>query len=270
MNSVVNQKVVFVTGASSGLGLGLARRLNLLGHKVYGGYFSAKKALLDKDINYLKLDVMSDASCRRAVRQIFAKEKRIDILINCAGISPSDSTLKLTSEQFLQTLQVNVVGPFRLAKEVVPKMKSGGLIVNVTSLNGFLSLPHSGIYSASKFALEALGFALRQELASKKINVVNVAPGAFLKEKAGKSASLKHVPAREKFAILRWLFPFTPQSKVVDEIVEVIGGSEFPPRIIVGTDAKIAYALIKVLPFSWFDKIISYIWQKKGSLAFRL
>ncbi|MBU0569231.1 SDR family NAD(P)-dependent oxidoreductase [Patescibacteria group bacterium] len=264
-----NSKVVFVTGASSGLGLGIARKFQLLGYKVYGGYHSADRKKLDKNLTYIKLDVTDDASCQRAVRQILKKEKRIDILVNCAGISPSDSTLDFSSEQFIQTLQVNLIGPFRLVKEVLPKMGKGSLIVNVTSLNGFLSLPHSGVYSASKFALEALSFAVRQEMAEKGIEIVTVAPGAFLKEVSKQYTPMKHIPAREKFAILRWLFPFTSQKKVVDTIVDLAEGVDLPPRIIVGTDAKIAYALLKLLPFSWFDKIISYIWQKKGSLAFR-
>lgn len=254
------KKVVFISGASSGLGLVLARKLILLNFKVYGGYYLKKPNFKD-GIKYVRLNVTSDKSCVNVVKNILNKERHIDILINCAGITPSGPTLNYSSKQFQDVLQVNTIGPFRLIKEVALNMKKEeGLIINITSLNGFLALPHSGIYSASKFALEALGLSLRNELYANNISVVNIAPGMFVGDENTKAAPLN---------IFRLLFPFTKRTEVADRIIKVISERKYPPRVIIGTDAKIAYLLFKILPLSLFDGIIRCVWQKRGSLALR-
>jgi short-subunit dehydrogenase len=255
------KKVIFISGASSGLGQVLAKKLLIHGFKVYGSFWSKKQASLIEGVSYIKLDITQDKSCINAIKKVVSVEKKIDVLINCVGITPSEATTNYSSRQFQNVLQINTIGPFRLIKEVLPIMKNkGGLIINITSLNGFLALPHSGIYSASKFALEALGLSLRNELTVDKINLVNVAPGVFVSEDSAKTIRKN---------IFRSLFPYTTTTKVADEIVKVIRGNRFPPRIIIGTDAKIAYLLTRVLPLELLDKVIGYLWQKKGSLALR-
>lgn len=255
------KKNVFVSGASSGLGQVLVEKLLSQGFKVYGTYNSKKPFELKKSVKYIELEITSDKSCSDAVKKVLSVEKRIDVLINCVGVTPSGPTANYSPQQFQNVLQINTIGPFRLIKEVLPVMKNkGGLIINVTSLNSFLALPHSGIYSASKFALDALGLSLRNELKSDGINLVNVAPGVFVADN-NKNLIQKN--------IFRSVFPFTTRTKVADEIVKVVLGNNFPPRIIIGTDAKIAYLLTRILPLGLLDKIIGYFWQKNGSLALR-
>lgn len=257
MKVMAKNKIVVITGGSSGLGLSLAGELSRVGYQVYAGFMTRK---LTKDgVSFLKLDVRSDRSCHEFIKKIIQREGRIDVLINCAGLSQTGDTLDFKSAEFVNLLQVNTVGPFRMIKEVVPKMTDrGGVIINVTSMNSFISLPHSGVYSASKYGLAALSLALRAELVTKKIRVVDVAPGFFVKSEDGESTPF-----------LRRLFPYTKQDDVSLRIVDLIKKSEYPARVIVGVDAKLIYCLMRVLPVNWLYFFISYLWNKNGTLALR-
>lgn len=253
------QRIIVIAGGSSGLGLRLAEDLSKQGYRVYASFNSTKPTAREKNLTFLRLDVREDQSCLEFVKSIEKREGKVDILINCAGLSQTGETLTYASSDFVNILQVNLVGAFRLIKLVVPLQSKGGAIINITSMNGFVSFPHSGLYSASKFGLEALGYSLRGELSSQKIKVVNVAPGFFVKEEI----------KNDRSPILRKLLPYTTQKQVSSEIVKLIEEGEFPARLIVGFDAKFMYLLVKILPFSLIDKIIDYLWNRKGTLALR-
>jgi len=252
------KKVVLITGGNSGLGKIIAQNLISKGYVVYG---TSRNAELPKiaGMHFLKLNITSDTETKDAINEIIKKEKRIDIIINNAGITLTGPTLGFSAEDFKNILDTNLIGPFRLLKAALSLPNKPKLVINITSLNGFLSLPNFGLYCASKFAMEGLGLALRYELGP-LTKVVNVAPGALFMESAKK---IPHKPAREKFPLLSWLMPLTFPEDVSVVIEKLINASSVPPRVLVGRDAYIINLMQKILPSSIFDRIVFYIWRKK-------
>ncbi len=254
---MTEKKVILLTGGSSGLGKVISQYLVSKGHIVYCA--SRHAASLESDgMHVLKLDVTSDHESQNAINEIMVKEKRIDVIINNAGITLSGPTLGFSVDDFKGILDTNLIGPFRLLKAAFSYQSKPKLVINITSLNGFLSLPNFGLYSASKFAMEALGLALRYELAP-STKVVNVAPGALRAESTKK---MSHKPAREKSPFLNWLMPLTSPEDVAMVINKLINTPSVPPRVLIGRDAHIINIMQKILPFSVFDKIVFYIWNK--------
>ena len=259
------RRIVLITGCSSGLGEKLAQVLSNQGHEVYAGARDPEKIqVTNKFIHPIKLDITKDSECSQAVKYVLGKEGKIDVLINNAGYSLVGSTSDFDPGEYQNILDTNAVGAFRLMRLVIPEMKrrKSGKIINITSLNGLISLPNFGLYSSSKFAIEALGQALRYELAKDNIGVTNVAPGA-ISSTSLKGKSLPHRSAREKFFLLKVLLPMITQKEVVRKINSIIDNPHPPARVILGRDAKITYFLQKYLPFWAWDKLLLFVWNKK-------
>lgn len=249
--------VVLITGAGKGLGRVIAETCLEKGFVVYGTYRTSDNSFV-KGVNYLQLDVTSDDECREAILKVITREKIIHVLINCAGVTISGPTLSYTADDFLKLVDTNAGGAFRLMKYLSPYKPR--LIVNVTSLNSFLSLPYYGLYAASKFALDALGTAVRYEL-NPSTKVVNVAPGALLNENL--TAKMLHKPVREKFPLLNLIIPLTKMKTVANEVIKLIGKEAVPARVCVGRDAKIISFMQKVLPGCVIDRLFLFLWKKR-------
>lgn len=190
----MSKQVVVVTGASSGFGkltvLELARR----GHTVIatmrdvdGRNSQVRSELIDAaqadgaTLQVLEMDVADDASVASAIDQVIAQHGKIDVLVNNAGLMPIGVTEAYTTADVERLFAVNVFGAVRTDRAVLPHMRAAGsgLLVQVTSLMGRFTIPFFGIYSASKFALEALAETYRYELFSFGIDSVIVEPGPF-------------------------------------------------------------------------------------------
>lgn len=187
-------KVILITGCSTGFGNGVAKSLADQGHIVYASMrgvntknkkpASELRAYAESQnvaLRVVELDVTSDSSVESAVSAVIQEAGRIDVAVNNAGVMPQGPTEAFTVEQFRQNLDVNTVGPFRVARAVFPHMRTQGegLLINVTSILGRLALPSFGIYQAGKWALEALSESLRYEVSGCGIDVVLVEPGPF-------------------------------------------------------------------------------------------
>lgn len=264
-------QIVLITGCSRGLGKLLTETLTSKGFIVYAGLRKPgdvkRLKSLWKDshptIHTMKLDITVEEDCKKAIREIVVNEGRIDILINNAGYTLAGPVNGFTAQEYLDILNTNTVGTFRLIQEVVPQMRSqkAGRIINITSLNGLLVFPNFGLYSSSKFALEALGLALRYELKNSSIWVTNVEPGAIATESAPPK-KFSHVPVREKFWLIRKLMPMVTQEKVIKKIEKVINSSRPPARVIIGRDAKVTTFLQRFLPQRLWDFLLSLIWKR--------
>src|SRR5260370_7526029 len=138
-------------------------------------------ALRKQTIEVVELDVGSDASVDRGVEEVLKRAKRIDVLVNNAGIMSAGVTEAFASEQAKIVFNTNVVGVLRTARAVLTTMRGQGegLIVNVGSILGRVTFPFFGIYGASKFAVEALTDSLRYEVSQLGVEVVEVQPSAY-------------------------------------------------------------------------------------------
>src|ERR1700722_19041213 len=173
-----NQRVVLVTGASSGIGLACATHLAAQGFRVYGTSLRANAALQGA-VTMLEADVTDDRSVEKAVAAILDREQRLDILVNNAGMGIAGPVEDTSIEQAKSQLEVNFFGAFRVCRAVLPAMRSqrGGYIVNIGSIGGLVAIPYQAMYSASKFALEGLSEALRMEVRPFGVRVVLIEPG---------------------------------------------------------------------------------------------
>jgi len=131
------------------------------------------------NLDVLDMDVTDDASVNQAVKQALDRAGRIDVVINNAGIAAHGLTEAYTAEQHQRVFDVNVYGVVRVNRAVLPAMRrqSSGLLIHVSSGLGRAVIPGFAVYSASKFALEALADAYRFELAPLGIDSVIVEPG---------------------------------------------------------------------------------------------
>jgi NAD(P)-dependent dehydrogenase (short-subunit alcohol dehydrogenase family) len=172
-----NQRVVLVTGASSGIGLACATYLAERGFRVYGT--SRQSAADITGVTMLTADVTDDSSVEQAVATVLAREGRLDIVVNNAGMGIAGSIEDTTVEEAKRQLEVNFFGAFRVCRAALPAMRNrrSGYIVNIGSIGGLIALPYQGMYSASKFALEGLSEALRMEVRPFGIRVVLIEPG---------------------------------------------------------------------------------------------
>ena len=173
-------KVVLITGGSSGIGKSIGEYLKSKDFKVYGTSRTPEK-YTDSNFPILNLDVTDVSSIQKAVNRVISIENRIDVLINNAGIGITGPIEEIPEKEIKNNFETNFFGPISMIKAVLPKMREqgSGLIINVTSIAGYMGLPYRGIYSASKGALELVTEALRMEIKDFNIHMTNVAPGDF-------------------------------------------------------------------------------------------
>lgn len=181
-------KNVLITGASSGFGRDTAETLARAGHHVIatmrdvaGRNRPHAEALRAKGIDVIELDVTDDASVERGVAAALAQARRLDVLVNNAGMGSSGISEAFTADQLRTLFDVNVVGIQRTLRAVLPgfRRQGQGLVVNIGSVLGRMTLPFVGLYGASKFALEALTDSYRYELSQLGVDVVLVQPSFY-------------------------------------------------------------------------------------------
>ncbi len=173
------QKVVLVTGGSSGIGLATCKLLQSKACKVYGTSRSAAHGEKRDGVSLVRLDVHDPQSISDAIQYILQIEGRIDVLVNNAGVGFAGAVEDATTEEISTVFQTNVFGVLQCCRAVVPVMRKqgGGWIVNISSIAGEFGLPFRGVYCASKSALDSFSETLRMELSPARIRVSIVQPG---------------------------------------------------------------------------------------------
>ncbi len=172
-------KVILITGASSGIGKVTAEFLIQKGYKVYGTSRTPKQNNLSFEL--IALDVNNLESIKKSIQLIVEKEGRLDILINNAGKGITGPVEETPTSEMRNVFETNFFGAIEMMKAVLPQMRKqkSGLIINVTSIAGYMGLPFRGIYCATKGALETVTETIRMEIKEFGIQVTNVAPGDF-------------------------------------------------------------------------------------------
>ena len=178
-----SNKVILLTGASSGIGYDTAVALAQQGHKVYAAArrVDRMEPLRQYGIVPLKMDVTDEASMQKGVKTLLDAEGRIDVLINNAGYGYFGAVENVPMDDARNQLEVNVFGLARLCQLVLPTMRAqhSGRIINTASVAGRSVFYYGGWYHVSKYAVESLSDALRMELKPFGIDVVIIEPGAI-------------------------------------------------------------------------------------------
>jgi 3-oxoacyl-[acyl-carrier protein] reductase len=187
-------KVVVVTGASKGIGAGIAKRAAAEGAKVVVNYASSR-ADAERVVAEIQakggtaIAVQADVAKLEDVRRLFLETKRaydkLDVLVNNAGVFAFQPLEQVTEAEFTRQFHINVLGPLLVTQEALKYFGSeGGNVINISSVVSELSPPASSIYSATKGALEAVTRVLAKELSARNIRVNTIAPGAVETEGA--------------------------------------------------------------------------------------
>lgn len=263
----MKEKVVFITGISTGFGLATAQLLAANGHKVYGTVRNLSEFI--PSVNVLKMDLTDEVSVKEAVATVLGKEGKIDVLINNAGMHSGGAFESMPSETINLQLQTNINGPIMVLREVLPSMRNrkNGTIVNISSIGGLMGLPFQSFYSAGKFAVEGYSTALRMELKAFNIKVVLVNPGDF---------KTNNTRNRKKYMVFDETDPYFLQLQKTMEVVEkdetrgwapeklakvlleIVESSNPKHRYIVASfEQKLAVLLNKLLPSRLFYTILS-------------
>ncbi len=173
-----NSKVVVITGVSSGIGRAAALKFAEQGCRVFGTVRNTAKAQAIPGVVLIEMDIRDEASIGRGVQSIIAQAKRIDVLVNSAGVTLLGAMEESSVAEAKELFDTNLFGLLRMIKAVLPHMREqrAGRIVNVSSVLGFLPAPYMALYSASKHAVEGLSETLDHEVRQFGIRVALVEP----------------------------------------------------------------------------------------------
>jgi 3-oxoacyl-[acyl-carrier protein] reductase len=206
-----NQKVVFITGGSRGIGRACAIAFANLGAQVVFGYAgneaaaSETLALLRAKGKAIRFDIADTASCAKAVESVIAEFGRLDVLVNNAGIAVDGLVVRTKDEDWDNQLDINLKGAFALIRAAARPMikQRGGAIVNLTSVVGETGNAGQVAYSASKAGLIGLTKSVARELASRNIRVNAVSPGLIETDMTSRLSSATRVKMIEEIPLSR-------------------------------------------------------------------
>jgi NAD(P)-dependent dehydrogenase (short-subunit alcohol dehydrogenase family) len=172
------RRVVLITGASSGIGRATAELLAARGHRVFGGVRSTASTRSVAGVELVPLDVRDEVSVNACVDEVRSRAGRIDVLINNAGVNLVGAVEETSISQAQTLFDTNVIGVLRMIQAVLPGMRrqGTGLIVNISSVVGFLPAPFMGVYASTKHAIEGLSESLAHEVRAFGIRVVLIEP----------------------------------------------------------------------------------------------
>lgn len=256
-------QVVFISGASTGIGRATALLLMKNGFKVYGTSRTERPDLEAQDgegfIKMLKMDVQDEGSVRDAIRRATGRDARLDILINNAGWGVAGSVEDTAIEEVQKQMAINFTGAATVMKYSLPMMRKAGkgLVLNISSVGGFLSLAYQGYYSASKFAIEALSEAAYTEIKPFGIKICCIEPADTKTEftasrKITRDALVNEAYKKEFLSSLKKIEDFEHNGKdpsvVADVILKMIKKKNPPIRRAVGLENRFIYVLKKLLP----------------------
>lgn len=224
-------KIILITGGSTGIGKAIGEYLHNRGFTVYGTSRNPQNCA-NSVFPLLALDVRNAASIQHTIAEVIRISGRIDVVINNAGVGIVGPIEEIPTDEIRNHFETNLFGPIEVIKAVLPQMRDrkSGLIINITSIAGYMGLPYRGVYSASKGALELLTEAVRIETKPFGIEITNVAPGEFSTNIA---AGRYHVPNSPGSAYRE------TYERTLNLINEQVGGGDDP--------IKMAQAIYKII-----------------------
>jgi len=263
----MRQKIVLITGGSSGIGKSIGLYLQSKGFKVFGTTRNLKNYPDFTDFELLQLDVRDNTSINQAINALIVSEGYIDVLINNAGIGITGPIEETPEVEIKKAFDTNFYGPINMVRAVLPQMRSqgSGLIINITSIAGYMGLPYRGVYSATKGALELITEALRIETRDFGVKITNLAPGDFLTNIA---AGRYHTPAAKTSAYyqsysktLLMIDEHVQEGedpiKVAEKVLKIINTKNPKVHYIVGSPMqRFSLFLKKLLPDKVYERLL--------------
>ena len=182
------QKVVLITGASKGIGRKIAEILAINNYTIIANYNNSEKEAIElkrkieeqgKTLDIYKADITDQKQCKNLVEYVIKKYKKIDVLINNAGIDKSQLITEVTKEDWDNIINTNLYSAFIMCQETVHNMiqNKKGCIINISSIWGQVGASMEVVYSISKAGMDGLTKSLAKELGPSGIRVNSIAPG---------------------------------------------------------------------------------------------
>jgi NAD(P)-dependent dehydrogenase (short-subunit alcohol dehydrogenase family) len=257
-------KVVFITGISSGFGKSLSSLLAQKGYIVYGTY--RKACEMAPGVNGLLMDVTDLPAVKNCINQVLEKEGRIDILVNNAGMHTGGPVEMIPDDLIRLQMETNFMGAVHTVKAVLPSMRSlrQGTIINITSIGGLTGLPFQGYYSASKFALEGWSEALRMELRQFNIKIIVIEPGDFHTRNTMNRINIHEEKGPYEAQFVKTLAVIEKDENsggapdvLASKIADILQKRHPAERYVVGSlSQKLAVVLKSILPQKWFFSLL--------------
>jgi NAD(P)-dependent dehydrogenase (short-subunit alcohol dehydrogenase family) len=274
----MKQRVVLITGASSGIGRATARLFAEQGHITYA---TARRRETFPELQALAchplyIDVTDEESMIAAVQEIEAKHGAVDLLVNNAGYSQAGPLEELTLAAIRQQFETNVFGPLRMSQAVLPGMrrKGGGRIINVSSVAGTITMMGTGAYTMSKHAIECFSDVLRYEVKSFGIDVITIQPGGvstnFTRVEEGLFGQGDQNSPYTKFRenVFKTLHQGASENRLIlkpEQVAQVIlkaaTASRPRKRYRVGLLAKMLLLIHRTLPEPVWDRLVASMYS---------
>lgn len=271
------QEMVVVTGTSSGIGRATAVQLAAEGFYVLAGVRRQEDAeeIKQKNIEPVILDITAIDTLRALAERVEQDPlgRPLCAVVNNAGIAVNAPLEMVPLDEFRRQIEVSVIGQVAVIQALTPALlKSGGRVVNIGSVGGKISMPGFGIYSAAKYAMEAINDSLRREMSSFGLKVIMITPGGVstsLSEKGVSTADRlsklmtpdQHRRHDRLFDAVKaqaesWATSGIPPKKVAEVVSRAIHASNPRTRYTAGRDSALLTRLVRILPDKLLDRML--------------
>jgi NAD(P)-dependent dehydrogenase (short-subunit alcohol dehydrogenase family) len=251
-------KNIFVTGASSGIGLAIAKALVASGHTVWGTSRDAARIPQLPHLHRIRLDLRDSRSIQDAFNTALSQAGHFDILINNAGGGHFGPAENLSAEELFDEFQILVFGHLQLMRLALSSMRESGgsgLIINVTSLASRLPVPFMAAYNSAKAAMAVFSMSIQLELNKSGVRIVDLQPAdidtGFNDSVVKTDATHYQDKVAKTWTAVEKNMKAAPKPELVAEhVLKLIGQKNPPPRVTVGGtfQAKIAPTIFRFLP----------------------
>ena len=241
----------FITGISRGFGRALAEAALARGDLVIGTTRDGNPGIAASrgTLHVLPLEVGDTAAVESTVAKVFELAGSLDVIVNNAGYGLLGAIENASDAEVARLFDVNVFGTFRVIRSALPKLREQGRghIINITSIAGRAPMAGSGLYAATKSAVEALSQSLAQEVGPLGIKVTVVAPGAFRTDFLSEHSIRKSAPVSDGYAnsvgrVLNYLAAIAGKqpgdpARAVEALLAVVDAEQPPLHLLLGSDA---------------------------------
>lgn len=248
------QKIIVITGATSGIGLACKSLFEKNGHRV----ISLARNNINNDNDFFSCDVSKEIQVIETFKKIKEKYGQIDILINNAGYGISGAVELIENRDIENLFDVNLLGCINSFKYALPLIKKGGMIINMSSVCALFPLPYRSLYCASKASLNMLSLCLYMECKPFNVKVVSICPGDvktnFTKNRVKVFKTNERYDDRIKIAtnlLDKREDRRMPPEKVAKVVFRVSKKKQPKPYVIVGFKYKVLHFAMRFLPTSW-------------------